>query len=262
MKKILLFFILAASIILPSPGQAQEPAHQAGVVIQYPDGQYETACIEFSEDEITGVNLLERSGLTINFGSAGGLGTSVCKIGQIGCNTPDEHCFCQCKGSPCTYWNYWHIQDGAWKYSPLGAGSHLLSDGDIDGWVWGDGQEPPQEISLNEICHTAAETPEAAAVAFASPLNTPTAHPTMLFTPTPVPLARPTMPAATFEPPARPTATLENKVLISSTIGGDTNSNKPDENRHFSPDRYAGFAGALAALGFIALVVWRRKQGS
>ena len=311
MRKNFLLITLVTVLLVPIPAQAQS-LYQAGLIVQFPDGRVETACVEFSEGEITGVDLLNRSGLLVLLDYSSGLGAKICKIGETGCNYPGEDCFCRCQGLPCAYWNYWLLKDGQWAYSPLGAGSRRLGDGAVDGWVWGDGGQPPPLLSLDEICQAEIKATEATDLAFTSPLETPTARPTAIQTPqptaqptatqallptatspasplspptarptameTPQPTAQPTatraplptatspasplsLPTAITQPPASPTATLPAKVFIPATSGEAPASKTSETDLPPSPDRYVGFAGVLAALGLIALTVWRRRKG-
>jgi hypothetical protein len=168
---------------------------QAGLVIVYEEGLVETACVTFSEATITGSELLSRSHLNVERDVVG-LGEQVCRIGETGC--PASDCFCQCQGgADCTYWSYWQQVDGAWRYSQAGAGMVQVTEGTIQGWVWGAGSsgeapEPPP-ITLDEICAVpeptvtgiAATLPPATALAVAeatattaAALATPTAAPT------------------------------------------------------------------------------------
>ncbi len=122
------------------------PTHYAGLVVQFEDGSVVTDCLSFSEKNITGLELLGRSGLDIAT-----WGTAVCRIGSAGCDYPAERCFCECLAPPCRFWSYWQWRDGRWVYSEVGASQRQVSDGDIDGWVWGDGQSPPVAIP-EQIC--------------------------------------------------------------------------------------------------------------
>lgn len=157
MLRVACFVLLVCSplILVATPLHAQEP-HQAGLVVQFGDGTVITRCITFTEDEIGGEDMLQRSGLIVLFDYTSGLGTRVCKIEGDGCEIPTENCWCQCQGSPCRYWNYFHVVDGAWRYAGLGCGSRTVCDGSIEGWIWGDGRTPPPLISLDDICGTNA----------------------------------------------------------------------------------------------------------
>lgn len=158
---VLLAFLLGVAAVItvglaePRSAAAETP-NRAGLVITFSDGSTLTRCVEFEADEISGAELLQASGATIVMSSYGGLGGGVCRIGDDGCDNPSD-CFCKCKGAKCEYWAYYHLgQDGAWEYSQVGASSHRLADGDVDGWAWGPGGTRggamPELHTFEEIC--------------------------------------------------------------------------------------------------------------
>jgi len=268
MYRYALLVVLAVPLLVSVPGQAQSPNH-AGLVIHFPDGRVETACIGFVEDEITGLDLLNRSGLPVTLDYSSGLGAKVCRIAGTGCDFPGENCWCQCQGSPCIYWNYWQLRDGQWVYSPLGASDRRLGDGDVDGWVWGDGQEPPPLLSVDEICQVeggsfvsplaspeprpaATMPPPATATNPASPLSLPTAT---------SPVSPLTLPTPTPPPSVLPTSTPATRVFVPATSEETSEPKAAATDLPPSPDRYVGLAGVLAALGLIVLTIWRRRTG-
>jgi hypothetical protein len=133
-------------------------SNQAALVISLEDGEVITRCVEFVEDELTGYELLSRSGLTVD-ASATGFGVTVCRIQESGC--PSDDCFCQCKGgADCIYWSYWHVRDDEWRYSQAGAAVYPVKHGDIEGWVWDVGSPneapPPPSLSFEQICSSEA----------------------------------------------------------------------------------------------------------
>ena len=140
--------------MLPASLAAQSP-QRAGLVIVHGDGTVLTRCVEFTEESISGVELLTRSGLALRL-DATGVGTAVCSIGGEGCPAPSS-CFCQCQSSPCVYWSYWQLEDGGWRYSNLGAGLTQVGNGVVEGWVWGEGSASgeataPPALTLDDIC--------------------------------------------------------------------------------------------------------------
>lgn len=157
--------------------------HRAGLVVTFGDRHTQRFCIEFSEDSITGLQLLQRSGLPIVTSSMSGLGGAVCAIGSEGSNDP-TNCFASCTGSTCAYWAYYQFANGAWSFSQLGASQHPVHDGDIEGWAWGAGGVSSGAIpdQPGEICPV--------------PTAVPTANPTA----TPVPTQRPQEPSAADAP--------------------------------------------------------------
>ncbi|MCX8063382.1 MAG: hypothetical protein N3D16_12435, partial [Anaerolineales bacterium] len=94
--------------------------------------------------------------------------------------------------------------------SNLGAGNYIVSLGEVEGWVWGDGRTPPPLIPFEQIC---------AAPATATFTNTPlptstftlTPLPTSTFTLTPLPLATT---ASSTNPSPTPRMPTSNPVSL------------------------------------------------
>ena len=182
--------ILALTAALVAPVEAQQPGlHRAGLVVVHGDGRVVTACVAFSEEGISGVDLLRRSGLTVTVGAYTGLGYGVCEIDGEGCPA-GQPCFCQCEGSPCAYWTYSHRRpDGSWAISGVGAGGWQVHDGDVDGWVWGDGSTAPPIMAFEELCPPEGDLPA---------VPTATSQPVLAtITPAPLPNVSPTPPGPT-----------------------------------------------------------------
>lgn len=186
--------VLAA--VLVAPIDAQQPdLHQAGLVVVHGDGSVFSGCVAFSEESISGAELLRRSGLEVTLDAYGGLGYGVCGIGDEGCPAGQD-CFCQCRATPCAYWVYSHRHaDGSWAISGVGASSWQVRDGDVDGWVWGDGSTAPPAVDFEQVCPPDTAAPAASTV---DPDALPSAA-------TSAPL--PTVASAPLPSPAAPTAT-------------------------------------------------------
>ncbi|MDR3562493.1 MAG: hypothetical protein P4N59_13815 [Negativicutes bacterium] len=129
-------------------GSAQAAgANRVGLLVSYGNGTVKKQCISFSKSSISGLAVLQTSGLplAVDYGS---MGAEVCKIGKVGC--PVKNCFCD---SPPNFWAYWHLVNGQWTFAQLGASNYNVSDGAVEGWVWGTGQSnPPAQISFDQIC--------------------------------------------------------------------------------------------------------------
>ena len=175
--------IVGTSVVV----MADDP-NRAGLVVRQNDGTVQTSCIEFFEPEISGLDLLLRSGLNLVVEYQGARGGAVCKIGGDGCDYPLDDCFCQCVGIDCTYWAYYHLRsDGLWEYSNVGGGSYAVHDGDVEGWSWGSGDygtsgTQPPVIPFNQIC-----APPATVTDTPAPTETYTPEPTSTPTPTRTP---------------------------------------------------------------------------
>jgi hypothetical protein len=199
---LLLSLILPISAISPAPAWAQATGNQAGLVVVYGDGRVITRCVAFSEPQISGADLLFRSGLSIVV-EAGPLGLTVCSLNGEGC--PSTDCFCECHGTPCVYWNYYYGNpDGSWTYAYVGAASRQIANGDVDAWLWGESSTLPPSLTFEAICDQASlGQSEPAAVP-------PPAQDTQ------VPTASPEPPAPTETPPPAPSV-AEVRVTATSS---------------------------------------------
>lgn len=127
---------------------------EAGLVVDFGEGEVETYCVAFAGDSIRGDELLKSAGVSIR--SVGGL---VCALDGTGC--PDaadtRGCLCECQGSRCTYWAYFTQDYGqSWIYSSLGFTGQAAGDGDMQSWKWGAGgpssAPAPAAITFEEVC--------------------------------------------------------------------------------------------------------------
>ncbi len=136
------------------PTQAGTP-NRAGLAVQFGDGVVITRCIEFDTTQVTGYDLIARSGLAFTVAGEPDTGATLCKIEQQGC--PATDCFC---AFPPNYWSYWQLNDNdEWRFSPVGMSARNLGHGDVDGWIWGNGSVALPSISFAEICEPAAAEP-------------------------------------------------------------------------------------------------------
>ena len=223
--------LLLALLLFPAWAGADGPS-RVGLVVRFGDGSVFTKCVEFEEDQISGLEVLLRSGLRVVYQQSG-LGAAVCKIEDDGCDYPSEPCFCKCLGGPnCVYWSYWHLKGGEWQYSPIGASGYFVRDGDVEGWAWGPGTagsglEPPV-IDFNSIC---APPPTATL--------TPTAAPTYTPIPSPTPTLTPLPPTATRTPapptPVPPTSTPTPVPIPPTDTPTPTATQKPPETETPTP---------------------------
>jgi hypothetical protein len=225
----LIFYVFSGLSTTPA-----QTVNQAGLVVHFSDDKIDTYCISFTEDNITGEDLLDQYSIEMNVPIEKMFypinGAAICKIGNVGC--PSDDCFCD---SPPNNWSYWYQQDEEWIYSSVGASNRNLLDGDVDGWHWGAPLNHPELITLEEICN---------------PTPTPTSTPTLTYTPKPtntpiptkIPKSKPTKttvptnipsipPTASYSPASNPTSpptpTIEQyptKTLSHSTQASPTMS--------------------------------------
>jgi hypothetical protein len=201
-----IFFLLFLLLWILPQGMGAQDVNRAALVIRTSDQDVQTACVEFSEPEISGLDVLQQSEIAFEI-DVQSMGAKVCSIEQTGC--PVDDCWCQCKGGgDCIYWSYWHQQNDQWTYSQGGASMYSVSDGDVEGWSWGPGSVTeafaPPDLSFTDVC-----TAEQAEEPTSTPSPTATEEP-VLFVPADTPTSGPTQNqaagAATVTP--LPTATF------------------------------------------------------
>ncbi|HSB66393.1 MAG TPA: prenyltransferase/squalene oxidase repeat-containing protein [Anaerolineales bacterium] len=142
---------------VPLTTYAKEPALQlAGLAIFSGGDSLITECISFT-GSISGLDLLQRSGMAIETATNPNQGTAVCKIGDVG--DASNNCF----GSMPNYWAYWILGDNGWQYSAQGAVQSEVVDGGVYAWAWGQGKAPAI-LTFQGICSGGARLQQAATV--------------------------------------------------------------------------------------------------
>ena len=259
--------VLATWIASANGSASADQPNRAGLVVTFSDGGTVSRCVEFTEGQISGAELLKRSVLPLVLWGTGA-GAAVCKIADEGCDNPNN-CFCRCDGSACRYWAYYALEDGQWRYASAGASARKVHDGDVDGWAWGAGKigegATPALLTFEEICPPTGPT---------SAPPPPTEPPL----PTREPPAPPTVegatvvPAATAEPSAaaspQATATgptpqsLVARAAPEQPAAERADSEASEENKDSGfPRQLIAFAGVAAALLATAVVLVRRRAG-
>lgn len=225
LRWVVMVCILTSLIVTGNAAQlvrAEGPNHATLLVVFGPDDVY-SSCISFNETEISGSELLVLSGLPVLTQAVAGMGVTVCKIDGTGCDFPGESCFCQCLGAPCNYWSYWTWRENAWFYAGRGASQNMVRSGDINAWVWGDGQTSPPVVGIDAVCGTtgtpliATNTPVPPQLSQYSgpyPSGSETATEAPVYTATPEPgTATPETGTATPEPSLNP----QNTTPVTAT---------------------------------------------
>lgn len=213
MKRLLILCLPLLVLLLPAQTQGQT-TNRAGIVVKFSDGRVQTSCVSFQTESISGLDLLQRTGLDVIAQSSGG-SAAVCKIGGDGCAFPAEPCFCKFGGGQQgQYWAYWRLNGSAWQYSAQGASSIRVTNGDVDGWAYGTGNvqsgAAPPVTPFDQICpavqpEPVQPEPEPTAKPAPEPTAQPAPEPTVR--PTIAPTARPTI-APTAQPTTKPTAPI------------------------------------------------------
>lgn len=130
-----------------------EDINVAGLIVDYGDGRISYAWVPFAEDEISGVELLERSGLDVVTVGFGGMGDAVCQIDDTGCPVGDcRKRMCQTSDPESPFWRYSRQTDsGDWVMAATGASGASVQDGDVDAWVWSGTEVDLPAMSIDDI---------------------------------------------------------------------------------------------------------------
>lgn len=223
---------------------AHAAAHRVGLIVEHspswPGGTILSRCVQFAQDAIGGLSLLELAG--VNSGQPpqvydwGGGALTVCQIaGEPG--TVPSRCFGPISGPN---WSDWSLASGHWSRRTTGVAGYTVHDGDVEGWTFTPGfGSPPPAVSVQQACGSA--TSPRSSVATPRPV-TPSVAPE---SPTPAPT--PTPPAATATIPLLSVPTISASPRVPTTAGAAT----------IAP--LAFLAGSLLVLGALtAWNVWRR----
>lgn len=205
-----LLAVLAVGLAGMGAVAAGEPLHHAGVVVRHGDGRLTYAYVAFPEQTISGIQLLQRTGIPLVTIPFGGLGDAVCEIADEGC--PASVCgrrLCQGAGADSPFWQYFRqVSPGEWQPLALGASATNVRDGDVDGWSWTDGKPDLPAVALADVAARAGVAHPAAEIAGSRP----------------TPAVRTIYPAGVVPKPARSgqgtTTYVAAAVLIALIAGG------------------------------------------
>jgi hypothetical protein len=145
-------------------------SNRAGLAVFWGDNSLFTVCVSFTESSISGLDLLQRSGLALETATNPTQGIAVCKIKDVGDLSND------CFGSMPDYWSLWSLGANGWEYSVIGADQSKVMDGSVDAWSWGTGN-PPELITFQNICEGVPYVLPTAAQTLVPPTNTPELSP-------------------------------------------------------------------------------------
>ena len=237
-------------------------AHHATLVVEHANGTLVKVCVPFSEVQITGEQLLQRSGLEYSTQPYGGSGDAVCQIDM----EPAAYTNCFQGGM---FWAMFVSRaHGAWGFSSQGVSSQLFGDGDAEGFRYESQSDssppasspagvcpPPTTATPSPVKVTAKPSP-----AGSSATNPPTrtTAPTSRLTASPSGIAT-TTPSATGadSTSAGPSTAAAAGVAASATP-------PPSRPGVFSAGLWAAAALAIALLGGLVfqLVRFRRRPSS
>jgi hypothetical protein len=192
--------------------------HHAALLIEHSSGRILTRCVSFLEDQISGFQLVQRSGVEYQAQPFGSMGEAICQLDYEPQPVPSN-----CLGTG-AYWQYYHRTPGGWTQSSVGASTWMLHDGDMDGWHYAAAAGQPPNVTYDAVCgapsasvtaaptRTSAPAVSVAAASSRAPSVTATVTP-----PTPSPSPSPSLEA--LAPTLTPTAKAELAVTSGSANG-------------------------------------------
>lgn len=143
--------LVSTTAARPRPAAASGQ-NAAAVVVD--DGSGPRAfCVLFSADSISGLEALQATRLPVTTRAFGANGAAVCAVGGTGCGAGTDCLTCKAPN----YWAYSRAATGAtaFTYSMVGAASTRVTNGAVEGWLWGQGGSPAFS-RFADICAQAA----------------------------------------------------------------------------------------------------------
>ncbi|WP_100445103.1 hypothetical protein [Glycomyces xiaoerkulensis] len=131
----------AAALAWAAPVGAHDDCHGVAVVVDFGEagadaGMREAPVVGCAEDDPgSGIEALDQAGFAVT--EVASFPGAVCRIEEF----PETDCGPMPPAD--RSWSYWRAADGAWEFSNVGAGTADPDDGDVEGWVFGDGSAPP-----------------------------------------------------------------------------------------------------------------------
>lgn len=132
-----------------TPRAAKAAGQNAAAVVVDDGGGPRTFCVLFGADSISGVEALQATRLAVTTRAFGANGAAVCAVGGTGCGAGTDCLTCKAP----QYWGYSRAAVGAtgFTYSMAGASSTRVTNGSVEGWLWGTGGSPAF-ASFAQIC--------------------------------------------------------------------------------------------------------------
>jgi hypothetical protein len=151
--------VAVAFLVGGDPADAANPS-RAGLVVDHGDGRMAYALVTFDGEEISGAELLDRSGLDVTEVSFGGLGVAVCAIDETGCDIGTcRKRVCQGPARDDPYWQYFtRSTDGTWQIAVLGLSGDSVRDGAVRALIWSAGLPDFPAPTIDDVARKSGQT--------------------------------------------------------------------------------------------------------
>lgn len=133
----------------PGPRPAAAAGQNAAAVVVDDGSGPRSFCVLFSGESISGLEALQATNLGVTTRAFGAKGAAICGVGGTGCDGGTDCLTCKAPN----YWGYSRAAAGAagFTYSMAGSGTTAVTNGAVEGWLWGTGGSPAFR-SFAEIC--------------------------------------------------------------------------------------------------------------
>lgn len=153
-------------LLLVAPGARASSMNQGGVIVDYGDGSTTWVYVPFEEDEITVLELVDRSGLEVVTVGFGGLGEAVCQIGPSGCSVDDcRRKLCQTNSSS-PFWRLLVLDGDTWRMAGNGVSGQKVHNGEIYALSWGNDEPTLPVVGMDELARNAGADDQATQPAY------------------------------------------------------------------------------------------------
>jgi uncharacterized membrane protein YgcG len=149
----------ALPVFAPAPSACAAGGPHAGLVVDTGREVVEY-CVSLPGGTVSGTQLIQlasdQHGLDYRLGFGG---KAVCRLDEVGTDSGD--CFDHFPD----FWGYWRAgPTGSWAWSSTGAADTSVKSGDLEGWVWGTGQDgathpSPPAATIDGVCGSGATPP-------------------------------------------------------------------------------------------------------
>jgi hypothetical protein len=225
-------------------------------VVEHENGSMVKTCVPFSEVQITGEQVLQRSGVEYSTQPYGGFGDAVCQIDYEPAQLTNN-CFQDGK-----YWAMFVSRGGgSWQSSSLGISSQTFRDGDAEGFRYesqSDSSTPPSPAGVCPPPIPATAPPVAVTAPPNRPLgSTPAARATAPTMPAPVATSRA---GATPSPPSPAASSSPAAPTGGAVAGVATDPPPPPRPGSVGAGVWAASALAIALASGVVLQVVRLRR--
>jgi hypothetical protein len=121
-------------------------SHRAALVIEHSNGSLVERCVTFAAQAISGLQLIQLAQVEYRTQGFGEMGQAVCQLDFEPAQVPSG-----CFGNGPS-WEYYRETASGWSLSGSGASASTVHDGDVDGWHYAAGPQPPPRVAFSQVC--------------------------------------------------------------------------------------------------------------